>query len=225
MKVKDRMTTNVKTVDYEASITTAFSLMKENSIRRLPVMDKGKIVNIITLSDLNQVTPSLATTLSVYELNYLLAKTKIKDVLPKRRKLLTIGPEDYIETAARIMRQNTVSGLPVVDDFGNLVGIITETDIFDALIHILGVYQPHSRIDIYTEDRPGSLHQIAGLISGKGINILNIVAYYDQKKGKYKIILRLASLECNDLVEELKQHGYEIESVAIKEISEEPIFL
>lgn len=90
MKVKDRMSTEVKAVQLDTSLTEAFRLMKEGNIRRLPVQDKGKLVGIITLSDLNQAAPSSATSLSVHELNYLLAKTKIKDILPKNKKLLPL---------------------------------------------------------------------------------------------------------------------------------------
>jgi CBS domain-containing protein len=111
MKVKDRMSTEVKAVQLDTSLTEAFRLMKEGNIRRLPVQDKGKLVGIITLSDLNQAAPSSATSLSVHELNYLLAKTKIKDILPKKQEVITVTPDTYIETAAKIMRKNKVSGL------------------------------------------------------------------------------------------------------------------
>lgn len=219
MKVKDRMTTDVKTVNMDTSVTEAFRLMKENNIRRLPVMEKGKVVGIVTLTDLNQASPSSATSLSIHELNYLLAKTKIKDILPKKQSLLTIGSENYIETAAKIMRQNTISGLPVVNK-GELVGIVTETDIFDALIDILGVKQAHSRIDFYIQDRPGTLAEIAGMIAEKGINILNSVVYYDKRKDRYKMILRIEELNYQPVVEELKKRGYEIESVITREIED-----
>ncbi len=217
MKVRERMTRDVITVNRETSITEAFRLMEKNKIRRLPVMDGDKLIGIVTLSDLNRAAPSSATSLSVHELNYLLAKTKIKDIIPKKQEILTVRPENYIETAAQIMRQNVVSGLPVVDLNNKLVGIITETDIFDALIDILGVKKPHSRIDIYVNDRRGGLAEVAGLVAKKNINILNTVLYYDQQRKKYKIILRLEGLKCGPILEELKERGYEIESVIIRE--------
>ncbi|MGS0765943.1 CBS and ACT domain-containing protein [Syntrophomonas curvata] len=219
MKVKERMAADVKTVEMDSSITEAFRLMKENNIRRLPVMDKGKLVGIVTLSDLNQAAPSSATSLSIHELNYLLAKTKIRDIVPKKQKLLSISPEAYIETAAKIMRENTVSGLPVVDD-GNLVGIVTETDIFDAFIDILGVRRTHTRIDFYVKHRPGSLAEVTGLIAARDISIINTVVYYDEKKEKYKMILRIEDLDYEPVVEELKEKGYEIESVLIKDAND-----
>src|SRR5665647_3751189 len=144
MKVKNRMSENPRTIGLDSSVTEAFSLMKENNIRRLPVVDKEKVVGIITVSDLNQASPSMATTLSIHELNYLLDKTRIKDIMTKKQKLITIGPDNYIETAAKLMRENKVSGLPVLDEKGKMVGIITETDIFDAFIDILGVKRAHT---------------------------------------------------------------------------------
>lgn len=214
MKVKDRMSVNVRTVGLDTNINEAFSLMKENNIRRLPVVEKGKLMGIVTLSDLNQAAPSTATTLSIHELNYLLAKTTIKDVLPKKQQVITIGPDNYIETAAKIMRKYRVSGLPVMEN-NQLVGIVTETDIFDALIDILGVKKTHSRIDLYTSDRPGTVAAITGMIANKGKNILNTVVYYDEKRDQYKMIVRIEELDNEDIVKELKKCGYEVESVIV----------
>lgn len=215
MKVKNRMSENPRTVGLDSSVTEAFSLMKENNIRRLPVVDKEKVVGIITVSDLNQASPSMATTLSIHELNYLLAKTRIKDIMPKKQKLITIGPDNYIETAAKLMRENKVSGLPVLDEKGKLVGIITETDIFDAFIDILGVKRGHTRIDFYTSDRPGTIAGITGMIAEKGKNIVNTVVFFDKKKNMYKMVVRLEELDCQDVVEALKDRGHEVESVII----------
>lgn len=215
MKVKDQMTTGVKTVQLETSVAEAFRMMKDNNIRRLPVLEKDKLVGIITLTDLNQAAPSTATTLSIHELNYLLAKTKIKDILPKKQKVITVSPESYIETAAKIMRQNKISGLPVIEN-GKLVGIVTETDIFDALIDILGVKKAHSRIDLYVRERPGTLAEITSVIAESGINILNTVVYYEDKKDRYKIILRLESLQNDELIKKFAAKGYEIESVIVR---------
>lgn len=217
MKVKNRMSDNPRTVTMDTSVHEAMTMMKANSIRRLPVIEKDKVVGIVTIDDLNQATPSSATTLSKHELKYLLAKTTIKDILPKNQKVITISPENYIETAARIMRENKVSGLPVVDDKGQLVGIITETDLFDALIDVLGVTRVHSRIDFYTADRPGTVAEITTMIAEKGKNIVNTVAFYDKKKDMYKMVIRLEELECQDVVDALKERGLEVESVIIKQ--------
>ncbi len=217
MKVKNRMSENLRTVSMDTSVHEAMALMKSNNIRRLPVIEKDQVVGIVTIADLNQASPSSATTLSKHELKYLLAKTTIKDILPKNQTVITINPENYIETAARVMRENKVSGLPVIDDRGKLVGVITETDIFDALIDVLGVTRVHSRIDFYTADRPGTVAEITTMIAEKGKNIVNTVAFYDKKKGMYKMVIRLEELECQDVVDELKARGLEVESVIIKQ--------
>ncbi|HEX3012523.1 MAG TPA: CBS and ACT domain-containing protein [Syntrophomonadaceae bacterium] len=214
MKVRDRMTENPKTIDLNASVTDAFTLMKENNFRRLPVMDKGQLIGIITLGDLNQAAPSMATSLSIHELNYLLARTTIKDVLPPDQKVVTIGPDVYIETAAKIMRKHTISGLPVMEN-GKLVGMVTETDIFDAFIDILGVKSAHTRIDCYIAERPGTLGEITNLFGGKGMNIINTVVFYDERKQQYKLILRVEELHCDEVLAELKRRGYEVESVIV----------
>jgi acetoin utilization protein AcuB len=112
------------------------------------------------------------------------------------------------------MRKNRISGLPVIEN-NQLVGIVTETDIFEALIDILGVNKTHSRIDLYTADRPGTIAAITGMIAEKGKNIINTVVYFDAKKGKYKMIVRIDELDNEDIVAELKKSGYEVESVIV----------
>jgi acetoin utilization protein AcuB len=208
------MTKNPKSIDLNASVSDAFTLMKENNFRRLPVMHKGELVGIVTLADLNQATPSMATSLSIHELNYLLARTTVKDVLPANQKVIIVSPEAYIETAAKIMRKHMISGLPVMED-GQLVGIVTETDIFDAFIDILGVKSVHTRIDCYIAERPGTLGDITNLFGDKGMNIINTVVFYDERKQQYKLILRVEELHCEEVIAELKKRGYVVESVIV----------
>ncbi|MBO8159655.1 CBS and ACT domain-containing protein [Thermosyntropha sp.] len=215
MKVKDKMNSRVVTVEISSSVNEAFRLMKENNVRRLPVMDHGRLVGIITLSDLNHAMPSAATSLSIHELNYILAKTTIGDILPKKQRLITVDADNYIETAARLMRDNKISGLPVVED-GKLVGIITETDIFDSLIQILGVTRPHTRIDLFIEDKPGVLADITRVFGDRKINILNTVVYFDERRNLHKAIIRVEELNCQEAVKELEEKGYKIESVLVR---------
>ncbi len=217
MRVRDRMTVNVKTIQLDSSINDAFRIMNENGFRRLPVMNQQQqLVAIVTLSDLNQASPSNATALSVHELNYLLARTKIKDILPAKPKLMIIGPDEYIEAAANVMIENKISSLPVVDH-EQLVGIITETDIFHAFVEFLGVKKPHTRIDAYVADQPGGLAEITGLIAARGINILNTQLYYDEKLTRYKVILRIDDLEQHqEISRALTDRGYDIESIMVR---------
>ncbi len=130
--VSEWMTRNVKTVTPDTPISTAHKLMKELKIRRLPVVQNEKLVGIITLGDVREASPSDATSLSIWELNYLWAQLTVDRVMT--RDVLTIKDTDYILDAAKLMLDKKVSGLPVVDKQGKLVGILTESDIFKMLV-------------------------------------------------------------------------------------------
>ena len=130
-KVRDWMTANPITIAPNTSLGQANRLMKENSIRRLPVVDHGKLVGIVTLGDLREASPSDATSLSIFEIHYLLAKLTVEDIMSK--KPVTVAPDATIYGAAQIMLQNKIAGLPVVDQ-GKVVGIITESDIFRMVV-------------------------------------------------------------------------------------------
>lgn len=131
--IKDWMTTNVVTVKPSARMLDAHKLMRSNNIRRVPVVKGGKVVGIVTRSDVREAEPSEATTLNVWEINYLLARLEVKDIMTK--KVITVKQDDTIKKAAQLMYENKIGGLPVVDDHGHLVGIITESDVFRILIH------------------------------------------------------------------------------------------
>jgi len=215
MKVRDKMTPNPIVISPDTTIAEAVQMMRDHSIRRLPVMSRGKLVGIVTERDLSEVSPSPATSLSVFEINYLLAKTKIKDILPKNSQVITVGPDAFIEEAARLMRVHKVGGIPVMEN-GKLVGIITETNIFDALIDMLGVYRKGARIDMKVEDRVGVVAEISSIIASHNISIENIVLYADMVQGDYNLILRIDTEDPKEVVEELKSKGYQIQSVIVK---------
>lgn len=210
------MSTGVKTITLDTSLSEAMAIMNESSVRRLPIMEKGQVIGIVTRSDLNKAGPSVATSLSRNEINYLLARATIKDIVPGKQEVITITSDAYIETAAKLMRRHKISGLPVVDN-GQLVGIITETDLFDALMDILGVRTHHARIDLFVADRPGEMAKITKICADQEKNIINTVQYMDRRLNRYKVILRLAGDEITELVEELEKQGFEIESVIIAE--------
>lgn len=127
--VRDWMTPHPITVDPKTSLPDAHRLMKDSHIRRLPVVSQGRVVGIVTLGDIREAQPSDATSLSIYELHYLLAKLTVDKLMT--RDPLTIAPDASIREAARLMMENKIGGLPVVDPgSGALVGIITESDIF-----------------------------------------------------------------------------------------------
>ena len=160
MYVRSRMTRDPFTVSPETTIAEALELMRVKKINRVPVVKEGKLVGIITERRIMEVSPSSATSLSIFEINYLLAKTKVKEVMTKN--VVTVSPDDLLETAALKMRDNQIGGLPVVEG-SKVVGIITESNIFDAFIEIMGFREQGSRISILVqEDRPGVLAELAG---------------------------------------------------------------
>lgn len=131
--VKEWMTKDVVTIQSTTTLPEAHELMKAARVRRLPVVgNNGRLLGILTLSDIHKAQPSAATSLSIWELNYLLAALKVKKIMTPNP--ITIAPNDTIGDAARLMLENRIGGLPVVDEAGELVGIITESDIFSMVV-------------------------------------------------------------------------------------------
>ena len=177
MLVGEFMTRNPVTITEEASIDDGLHLMRERKVRRLPVMDAaGKMVGIVSDKDLLHAAPSPATSLSVYELHYLLSKLIIKRVMSS--PVITVGPQTPLEEAARIMADNKIGGLPVVENSG-LVGIITETDIFKILLEVLGARQPGLRVTLSVHEGKGVLAQLTRALSDLGANIISLATYGD----------------------------------------------
>ena len=172
MLVQNWMTEEIVTISPEESVLTAQEVMRGRGIRRLPVVQEGKLVGIITQGDVQEALPSDAAG-DLWELDYLhpLAKITVAEVMSQDP--LTVSPKATIEEAALAMRKNKVGGLPVVED-DRLVGIITESDIFDAMIEIMGFARGGTRLDIEVEDRPGALMEVLEPIKEHGANITSI---------------------------------------------------
>jgi acetoin utilization protein AcuB len=132
MTVRDWMTESVISVPPDTPIAKAHQIMKKNKVRRLPVMKDGRLLGIVTIGDIREATPSDATTLSIWELNYLWAQLKVENVMS--RKVLTVTADEPLINAAQIMLENKISGLPVLDNTNQVVGIITESDVFRMLV-------------------------------------------------------------------------------------------
>ena len=210
MYIKNKMTANPYTIEKDASITDAIALMHDKGLRRLPVVEGGKAVGIITKSDISTVSPTKATTLSIYEVNYLLSKTLVKDVMTKNP--ITISPDDLLEEAAVLMRANGISGLIVVDDDKNVIGIITESNIFDAFIEMFGINQKGTRISVEAIDKPGVMAEIAGLFKNHNANITNMVVF-NSGSGKAEIVFRTSSVNTGDIEKDITDAGYDVVSV------------
>lgn len=208
MLVQGWMTTDVATVEENTSMMKASIVMKEKKIRCLPVVnDKGKLVGIVTDRDLRDAAPSKATTLDVYELNYLLSSMKIKDIMSK--KLVVVGPDETVEFAAILMIENKISSLPVVNKKGALIGIITQTDIFKVLINITGVYSGGIQFAFSLEDRPGSIREAADAIRSFGGRIVSIMSTRETaEEGRRNVYIRCSVLPedtLRDLVKALEE--------------------
>jgi len=217
VKVKYYMSTDVKTISPDASVIDAFVLMNRNNIRRLPIVENGKLVGIVTLSDLENVPINKPTTLNFFGTSYLLEKTLLRDIMPENREVITVGPDDYLETAAALMREHVIGALPVLEN-DKIVGIITETDIFDAFTRIMGFgNKDTTRIDMKLVDRPGELARIANIISDLGGNIANIVRIDLPGDDKVHLVLRITCSDPSAVVSRLKESGFEVENVNGKE--------
>lgn len=203
MRVRDKMTPNPITVPPTTPVAEALRTMQGRKIRRLPVVQHGRLVGIVTLLDLMRVSASPATTLSIYELRYLLDKLTVQEAMT--RQVITISPDAPIEQAALLMREHKIGGLPVVQN-DTLVGIITETDIFDALVDLLGVRKPGQRVEVDCEDRPGTLARIASAIAARGLNILSVVST-PAPPGQAHLVFRVQGENGESLRVALEQEG------------------
>ena len=165
MFVGERMSRPVISVSPDAPIHEVLAMFRKEHIRRAPVMKTGKLVGIVSERDLLNASPSSATTLSVWELNYLISKVTVKDVMS--RKVITVDQDTPIEEAARIMADKKIGGVPVVSA-GKVVGIITETDLFKTFLELMGARQKATRVTATIPDQPGELAKVTKAISTNG---------------------------------------------------------
>lgn len=209
MYVKDNMIASPITIGPSASVSEAVDLMSENDLHRLPVVDnQGKLVGLVTESVITSNTPNNASTLSVFELNYLLNKLKISDIMIKN--VITIDKDALLEQAATVLRKNDIGCLPVVEDDNKLIGIITHNDVFTAFIDLLGYNQNGMRYVIsIPEDKPGIIEDIAHILFEEGISISNI-AVYNNTRG---IELVVITYGYDDASNKLKKAGYNVSNV------------
>jgi acetoin utilization protein AcuB len=169
MLVGERMTRPVITISPDMPVVDALNLMRRERIRRTPVVKEGKLVGIVSDKDLLNASPSPATSLSVWEMNYLLSKITVKEVMTK--KVLSIGEDTPIEEAARVMADNKIGGLPVTrgDD---VVGIITETDLFKVFLELMGARDAGVRVTLMMHEERGQLARLTQAISERGGNFV-----------------------------------------------------
>ena len=194
MLVSNWMSKDVITIDVDDSMQEAVNSLKQHDIRMLPVMKKGKLVGIVTDRDLKKASASDATTLDIHELIYLLAKIKVQSIMTKDP--ITV-PQDYtVEETAEVLLENKISGAPVVDQNGDVVGTITQTDLFKVLIALTGVGNRGIQFAFQLDDRAGSIKEIADVIRKYGGRMVSILSSYeDVPEGYRKVYIRMHSIE------------------------------
>jgi acetoin utilization protein AcuB len=193
MLVGERMTRPVITVHADLPIQEALNLMRQENIRRAPVVDdRGHLIGIVSERDLLHASPSDATSLSVWELNYLLSKIRIDRVMTK--EVITVNEDTPIEEAARIMADHKIGGLPVTR-MGQVVGIITETDLFKIFLELLGARQEGVRITALVRDAPGELANLTGAVRDAGGNIIALVTALGESTENRLITLKVDHID------------------------------
>lgn len=207
MYVYEKMNSNVATVEPNFSVSKAFQIMTDTKHSQLPVIDsKKQLLGLVTEKLLAEVNPSKATSLSVYEINYLLSKTKVSDIM--RTGIFKINQNKLIEDAAIIMKENHIGCLPVVDDNNTLVGIVTRVDIFKGFIDITGVKLNGTRIVLKTDNKAIKLSQIAEIAENNNIEIASVSKL--ENKDYNEIIIKTTSLNTDNFVKELENLGFEV---------------
>lgn len=207
MIIKDWMTKDVITVDPETSMMRAAKLMKEKGIRRLPVVDdKGKIVGMLSDRDVKEASPSKATTLDVHELYYLLSEIKVKNIMSPNP--LTILDTDTVVKCAAIMHDKKISGLPVLNEQGELVGIMTQNEVYRVLLSITGIYHGGIQIGLKLPDQRGTLKEVLDCLRGHKARVISILTSYDKvEEGYRQVFLRIMDMEKSVLNELKKELG------------------
>ncbi|MDR3045426.1 MAG: CBS domain-containing protein [Desulfovibrio sp.] len=207
MLIREWMTQDVITVTPDTSMMKASKILKENRIRRLPVVDaEGRLVGIVSDRDIKEASPSKATTLDMHELYYLLSEIKVKDIMT--RDPFTVRADDTVETVALNMIEKRIGGLPVVDDAGKLVGIISDSDVFKVLITITGVRHGGVQFAFELENTPGTLKPIVDTLREHNARIISILTSMDDSSGPtrrvYIRILPMDRAEENRIIEAVK---------------------
>ncbi len=210
MLVGDRMSHPVITIPPDMPVVDALNLMRSEHIRRTPVVKDGKLVGIVSDKDLLNASPSPATTLSVWEINYLLSKITVEEVMT--RDVVTVTEDTPIEEAARIMADNKIGGLPVMRD-GKIVGIITETDLFKIFLEMMGARIPGVRVSILVPNVRGELAQLTKAIADAGGNIISLGTFAGDDPSTALITIKLNGLTEEEVREVLKDLVEEFEDI------------
>jgi len=217
MLVGERMKHPVLTIAPDVPVQEALARLRKDKVRRYPVVDKrGKLIGIVTDSDLMNASPSEATTLSVWEINFLLSKITVERVMAK--DVITVDDNTPIEEAARIMADHHIGGLPVMRK-GRLVGIITETDLFNIFLELFGARSEGIRVTVEVPDQPGKLFDLAGAINSLGGNIVGMGAVQGDSSETRFVTFKITGVELEALKKGFKPLVEKIVDIRYEKIS------
>lgn len=196
MLVRNWMTKDVITATPDTSLLKIGKLMRDHNVRRLPVVDsKGRVKGIVSDRDVRDASPSKATTLDMYEMHYLLAEIKAANIMTPDP--LTVKPTDTVENAAMLMLDNKIGGLPVVDDNGEMVGIIADHDVFKALVNITGVREGGIQLGLAVPNVQGGMRPVFDILRKRGARILSVLST-NNDAGKRNVFVRIRELESRE---------------------------
>lgn len=209
MFVRDRMSSPAVTIVPDTSLQAALTLMHEHRFRRLPVVDeRGRLVGIVSERDLLYASPPPAALLSGLELNHVLAERQVGEILT--RNVLTATPDTFVEDAARLMVDNKVGGLPVVDGDNHVVGVITETDVFKAFIELYRAGHAGLYLTLEAPDSAGSMVELSKAVLGSGGEIVGLSSSYDEATGEYRLVIKGQEIDKERIVALLASLGYRV---------------
>ena len=208
MFVGRRMTRNLITANEDTSVLKVKNLLKEHNIDQLPVVERKKLVGIVTDRDIRENSASPASSLSVHELNYLLSDMKVEEIMT--RDVYTVTPSTTIEEAARLINEKRVNSLPVV--LGDeLLGIITTCDLLNVLLDFMSVDMPSSRCEVILSSNIGEIAKVVTIINNMGFTILSIMSTIDKNTYDSRItLIRVDADSSNELCGELEKAGYKV---------------
>ena len=207
MQVGERMSHPIISISPDMPVHDALDMFKRERIRRAPVVKSGKLVGIVSDHDLLNASPSPATSLSVWEMNYLLSKITVGEVMSK--KVLTVDEETPIEEAARIMADNKIGGLPVMRD-SHVVGIITETDLFKIFLEFMGAREKGVRVTALIDEKPGQLAKITNVVADLGGNFIAFGQFTGEDPSNRIVTFKVTGVKKDDLKKKILEVAKEV---------------
>ena len=211
MLVKNRMTTEVITLNPDQTLLKTMTLIQKKTIRHLPVVQEGKVVGMVTERDIRKAGASDSSSLSIFELNYLMDQIKVSSFMSK--KVISVSPDEPIEAAAKLIYDHKIGALPVVDE-NRLVGLITSSDILETFIEVLGINEPSVRVELELENRVGALADTTKIFKEQGLYLVSLVTLPEEEGKKTRgTVFRVSPTDEKKLKDFLRSVGPPIISV------------